>query len=418
MSGAQYTIAHLSDIHAGYHSGAKNNAQGINLREADGYLALSQMITEIIQEKVNAVVIAGDTFHSPKPTPNAIIFVQNQLRRLAKAGIRVYILAGNHDTVDVKADIAASRILHDPARGIYSHVEPYVQHEIGDGIFLHLVSHHLYSEQGSTMEKITPVEGQINIFSTHGSCIDPLLKLKLHTNQSPREIVIPDHLLVDKNWSYTLLGHIHERGYPGSKDGVHDTLSRRVYYNGSLIRRGFSDAEVPLGRGWTLWNVDSDGTFTPDYRMIPQRPQYDFLLDAKGMSSGDISEAVVKNLLSTQVNGENFDAATAPMVRQRLKNISPATHSALDWATINASARHTLEWKPKVISQISEDEDEIGARITGNETLGDSSDVVSLYDDWVKDSQAMEQTPENLRESVETQTRRFVELGQEVTLND
>lgn len=418
MSGVEFKVAHLSDIHAGYHSGSKSNAQGINIREADGYLALTQMITEIIQEKMNAVVIAGDTFHSPKPTPNAIIFVQNQLRRLAKAGIKVYILAGNHDTVDVKADIAASRILHDPARGIYSHVEPYVQHEISDGIFLHLVSHHLYSEQGSTMESIRPVEGQINIFSTHGSCIDPLLKLKLHTQQSPREIVIPDHLLVDNDWSYTFLGHIHERGYPGSKDGVHDTTQRRVYYNGSLIRRGFSDAEVPLGRGWTLWNISPEGTFTPEYRTIAQRPQYDFLLDAQGMSSGEISEAVVKNLIGTQVNGDTFDTATAPLVRQRLKNISPATHSALDWATINANARHTLEWKPKVISQVGDEEDEIGARITGNETLGDTSDVVSLYDGWVKESQAMQRTPENLRESVELQTRNFVELGQEVTLND
>lgn len=418
MSEAPFKIAHLSDIHAGYHSGNRQNAQGINLREADGYLALSRMVNEIIQEGVEAVVIAGDTFHSPKPTPNAIIFVQTQLRKLAKAKIKVYILAGNHDSLDVKADVAASKILHDPARGIYSHVEPYVKHEIADGIFLHLVSHHLYSEQAATMDEVAPQEGQINIFSTHGSCIDPLLKLKLHTQQSPREIVIPDHLLVDKDWSYTLLGHIHERGYPGSKDGIEDTTGRKVYYNGSLIRRGFSDGLTPLGRGWTLWEIDNNGTFTPTYKNIAQRPQYDFTMDAQGMGAAEISEAMVQNLQETQLNGGEFVAATAPLVRQKLKNISSATYAALDWAAINANSSHALQWLPKVVSQIEDDSKLSDVKITGKESFGEITDVVTLYDDWVKESKAMGETPEELKEIVEAQTRNFVELGQEVTLNE
>lgn len=192
--GISYKIAHLSDIHAGYKSTRLVNAQGINLREADGYIALSHMITDIINCEVDAAIIAGDVFHIPTPDVRAIIFVQNQLRRLWKAGISVYILAGNHDTNDVQADIAASRILHDPSRKIFSHVEPYIKHEITDGIIVHMISHHMYSEQAETMNDIKSEDNKINILTTHGSCIDPILNIKLHTEQSPREIVIPDNL--------------------------------------------------------------------------------------------------------------------------------------------------------------------------------------------------------------------------------
>src|SRR5690606_17148906 len=142
--------------------------------------------TQIIEQEVDAVLVPGDTFHVPEPKIRDIVFAQNQFRRFDLAGIPVYILAGNHDALDISAEIAASRVLHDPLRKIYSHVEPYVHHELADGINVHMVSHHLYVDQAATMESIKPHEGAINIFSTHGSVIDPLMRIKLHTEQSPR----------------------------------------------------------------------------------------------------------------------------------------------------------------------------------------------------------------------------------------
>ena len=127
-------------------------------------------------------------------------------------------------------------------------------------------------------DSVKTVDGEVNILSTHGSVIDPILHMRLSANESPREVVIPDPIIKDQNWSYTLLGHIHERGWVGSMNGKEDTAETRIYYNGSLIRRGFSDAETPLGRGWTLWTVDSDGNFSHEMKQIAQRPQYDLSL--------------------------------------------------------------------------------------------------------------------------------------------
>lgn len=410
-----FKIAHLSDLHLGYKSTRLTNTQGINLREADGYVAFSTAITEIIAENVDAVVVSGDIFHIPTPDIRAILFAQNQFRRFWQAGIPVYLLAGNHDTNDVKADIAASRLLHDPSRKIFSHVEPYVAHEIGDGITLHMVSHHMYSEQADTMKQIQPHDG-INIFATHGSCIDPLLKEKLHTEQSPREIVIPDFLFEDYDWDYAFLGHIHERGWVGSRDGKTDTAKKKVYYNGSLVRRGFSDKECKLGRGWTLWTIASDGTFKNDSRRLPQRPQQDFpLIDCKKKTAKQISDIIVQHLKASQVKGTEFDAKIAPLLRQRVTNMEPAVYSALDWNAINQNAQHAMLWGVKMVTKAEV--------VKKDPTVGgvnsfDGTDVVKVYDEWISTSGALAKTDDTLKDIAKDQARKFVEAGQEVALND
>lgn len=411
-----FSLAQLSDIHAEYKATILLNAQGINVREADGYVALSKIITDAIANEVDAVLICGDTFHSPTPGIRAVIFVQNQLRRLWQAGIPVYILAGNHDTNDIKSDIAASRLLHDPWKNIYSHVEPYVHYEIGDGINLHLISHHMFDEQSATMSQVKPVENEINILATHGSIFDSYLHEVLHAEKSPREVVIPQSLVNDNDWSYSLFGHIHERGWVGSSDKKTDTAKSKTYYNGSLIRRGFSDADVPLGRGWTLWNIDDFGTFTAEPKTVAQRPQYDFEeIDAKDMSASEITDVVIENLKTTQINGTEFDITTAPILRQKISNISPAKHSALDLKNISRNSEHSLSWQlePKTIAEKQAEKEKIEK---GKNS--DNSDVVKGYDEWIKESETktLKNVEKLTKDKVVKSAREYVKLGQEESL--
>lgn len=411
-----YRLAHLSDWHAGYRSGHYKNSQDVNIREMDGYQTLARIVKDIIEVGVDGVVIAGDIYHSPNPEIRSHIVVQNLLRKLWAAGIAVYMLAGNHDTNDVKADIAASRILHDPWRKIYSHAEPYVRHEIADGIHLHLVSHHMYSEQSDTMKQIKPIPGEINIFTTHGSCIDPLLEEKLKAESSPREIVIPDFLLKDNDWSYSMLGHIHERGWVGSNDGLTDTYGTRVYYNGSAIRRGFSDKPTPLGRGWTLWTISEDGVFEADPRTVPQRPQFDFdLLDASQLTTSELNEKILENLRASQGdNGPELDLSTAPILRQRVGNLTPSKRAGLDLKTIERESGHAFSWKihptwtiesPTPIAATEDDESE-------------GLDILSTYDRWVENAEAIKQTDESIRKGVQKQAREFVSIGLEKSFEE
>lgn len=417
MSKPLLKIAHASDIHAGYFSGRKTGEDGVNIREKDGYKALDRMITEIIENEVDCLLIAGDTFHISKPTTRSILFVREQMWRLWEASIPVYALGGNHEISDIQADISSAALLHDPWRGLYSHIEPYVRHEIKDGIFLHLVSHHMYGEQFETMKKVKPVKGAINIFSTHGSVIDPILEMKLHTEQSPREIVIPDGMLYDNDWSYTMLGHIHERGWIGSKDGLTDTYNSKVYYNGSLIRRGFSDGITPLGRGWTLWEVSEDGVFKAIPKEILQRPQLDFkTIDASNISASEISDRVIANLRGTQEDGLKFIVESAPILRQTFLNIDSAKYSALDWKAISENYAHAFDWKPHKITKEERLDKVLGESDKNNQliqTLG-TGDIVEAYNQWAKESTMLETIPEeDKRIKVTNKAKDFIKIGQE-----
>lgn len=416
MLSSMFKIAHLSDVHAGYTSTRKVNAQGINLREADGYIALKRMITDVIEHEVDAVVVPGDTFHTPTPNMRSIQFVQRQFWRLWQASIPVYILSGNHDVSDLRAEISASRILDDPWKKIYSHAEPYAHHKIADGINLHMVSHHMYGEQKDTMSQVKPVDGEINIFATHGSVIDPILEYKLHTEHSPREIVIPDELLAD-GWDYMMLGHIHERGWVGSTDKKTDTAESRIYYNGSLIRRGFSDKDVPLGRGWTLWEIDTDGTFKAYPKTVQQRPQYDFdIIDAIDLSSSDLTDVILANLKSTQIDGSTeFDSHTAPIVRQKIVNLSSSKYAGLDYKIIDQNTQHTMLWDLK--HSPHEEARTSGSTIIEHGEIAGSTDVLKAYDDWAERSTTLKNLSDDFRDKVLLDAKNFVKSGQEAMLD-
>ena len=147
-------IAHLSDLHLGYSSSnCKLNPQGVRWREADGYMAWIREIKDIINDgTVDVVLIAGDVFHTPTPSILAVKQAQKGVRMLADAGIPAVILTGNHDTSDVRSELAATALLNDPDHGVYSHYEPYATYDVNDDVRLHLISHHLYKEQASTWD--------------------------------------------------------------------------------------------------------------------------------------------------------------------------------------------------------------------------------------------------------------------------
>jgi len=410
-----FKLADLSDPHIGYASTRNVDKQGINLRVRDGYRALAEAVDQMIEQEVDAALFPGDIFHVPEPKIRDIIFMQNQLRKLADVGIPCYLLSGNHDALDKASEIAASRVLDDPYRKIFSEYKPYVSHEIADGIVVHMISHHLFSDQAETMKGVKPVEGAVNILSAHGSVVDPLTQMKLHTEQSPREIVIPDYIFKDHEWDYTLLGHIHERGWVGSKDKKTDTMKKKVFYAGSIIRRGFSDKVVPLGKGWTMWTIEPSGEMTPTFFTVTQRPQDDFKpIDAANLSAGDITDLIIKNLRNSHGFEDGFEEGSAPILRQQVFNLDPGKHRSLDWKSIEASSKHALQWSLK--ASIDAPAVEVASAVEGSVT--ESGDILKMYEDWIDKSDAMTKVATDHKPLVLAQGRKFIRSGQEGVLDE
>ena len=209
----EFKIAQISDCHLGYRSGQFRDVEtGINLREQDGYDALEKAIDEIIEAKPDVVICSGDMFHSPKPSIYTIIQCKRILQKLVKAGIPFYNIAGNHDAEDSIREIPANAVIDEPLLNLYSYTEPYVVVEIAPGIVCHFVSHHGFIAQQETMKQLKTIKGKFNILVTHGSVYDTNMNMILHSESEPREIVIPEEIM-NMDWDYTLMGHIHERGW-------------------------------------------------------------------------------------------------------------------------------------------------------------------------------------------------------------
>ncbi|HVO34633.1 MAG TPA: exonuclease SbcCD subunit D [Gemmatimonadales bacterium] len=93
-------IAHLADMHLGFRQFQRLDASGVNQREADVAAAFRRAVDTVIDQRPDAVVLAGDLFHSVRPTNRAIIEAFTGLRRLREAlpAAPVVLIAGNHDT--------------------------------------------------------------------------------------------------------------------------------------------------------------------------------------------------------------------------------------------------------------------------------------------------------------------------------
>lgn len=397
-----YNIAFFADAHIGYSAKVRSTERGVNVRVQDGYDALKEIARQILRqndkEPINAVVIGGDLFHTSKPTPRDILVAQEVLRVIADRGIQVYVLAGNHDATDERAHVAAVAPINDPKRGIHALYHPYKAYDLTDGIILHAVSHHgLKKDEVPAVES---VEGKINIFTTHGAAFDPKNKTLMNCESSPREQIIPVEMIVDDNFAMKLLGHYHSR-YPVGGEVLN------AWYSGSTIRRGFSDAPGP--RGWLLVKLDDDGRNIVQPFDIKQRPQYDLTpIDAEGLTASDVMDRLKTNIETT------LEAESAPIVRQKLINVTAGVRQGIDMDHIHELTKHMLYWD---LSRKAPERESV--LVDGKENRASLErrggiNLLSSFKDWIK-SEA-EQVPEEYRDYVVKDAERYIKEARNANL--
>jgi len=87
-------ILHTADLHLGIGFGKFSGEVGSKRRQ-DLLDTFRKIVDTAKEQKVDAVLIAGDLFNSPKPPNHIVSFVNRELSRLGR--IPVLISAGNHD---------------------------------------------------------------------------------------------------------------------------------------------------------------------------------------------------------------------------------------------------------------------------------------------------------------------------------
>src|SRR5919108_1392039 len=95
---ASIKIAHLADTHIGMENyGRINPESGLNQRLHDFRHSLDPAVDTAITEHADLVVFAGDIYKTRDPTPTHQREFARRIQRLSAAGIKVLLVAGNHD---------------------------------------------------------------------------------------------------------------------------------------------------------------------------------------------------------------------------------------------------------------------------------------------------------------------------------
>lgn len=181
--------------------------------------ALDNLIDLAIEEEINFVLIAGDLYDGDWKDYNTGLFFVRQMSRLGKAGIKVFIISGNHDAVN---QITKTMPLPDNVT-LFSHKKPQSVKLDDIGVMIHGQS---YASRAVTENLVLQYpqhnSNNFNIGLLHTS----LTGREGHENYAP--CTLDD--LKSKGYDYWALGHVHKREivsedpwiiFPGNVQGRH-----------------------------------------------------------------------------------------------------------------------------------------------------------------------------------------------------
>jgi DNA repair protein SbcD/Mre11 len=246
-------LAHIADPHLGIRQYHRQTPAGINQREADVAQAFRSAIDGVIAARADAVVIAGDLFHSVRPTNAAIVFAFRQFQRLREAlpDAPIVLIAGNHDTprsaetgsiLRLYEELGVDVAVDEPRRLLYPRLDlsvfavPHQALVSGDRPQLR--------PEGTESRQVLVVHGEISgVFPSEHSAADYGGALLDLNEIGPEE------------WTYVAMGHYHVQyavtetaWYAGALEYVSPNLW------GELVEE---EQRGTRGKGWLLVDLDT-----------------------------------------------------------------------------------------------------------------------------------------------------------------
>ncbi|MCU0645019.1 MAG: DNA repair exonuclease [bacterium] len=297
---------HCSDTHLGYSDYYKIDSKtGINHREQDFYAAWNFLIDEILRQKPDFVIHAGDLFHTTRPTNRAIAVALEGIQKVSDAGIPFVMISGNHSTPKIRAtgSIFESIALFPNVYAAFQ--SKYQKFQIGE-CAVHCIPHcSLTEDLQRAFEAIKPVKkAKYQILVTHGSWAGQ----KSFSMGEFNEQKLPDPELISEfKLDYIALGHYHK----------HIEIRPNIIYSGSTERTSFNEAGNLTG--YVLVDLHEEKIVHCE---IPSRPMFKL----EPIDCYNLNAAQIYDELSRRSTGELKDA----LVSLTLTNIQHQTLVRLD----------------------------------------------------------------------------------------
>src|ERR1035437_8657283 len=197
----EFFFLHAADLHLGSpFLGLSSTDEDLARRVASASReAFEELVDQAISRQVNFVVIAGDIYDGDWKDTTIGHFFNRQMARLARAGIPVYNVRGNHDAESV---ITSAVTLPDSVK-VFSSKRPETFQIPELRVALHGQSFpNRAVPENLALTYPAPVPGWFNIGVLHTSCDGR----PNHDNYAPCSV----QDLLQRGYQYWALGHCHE----------------------------------------------------------------------------------------------------------------------------------------------------------------------------------------------------------------
>jgi hypothetical protein len=280
-------LAHLADLHLGFRQYHRQTPAGINQREADTAAAFRQAVDGVLVARPDVIVVAGDLFHSVRPTNAAIVFAFQQFQRL-RAGLPdtpIVLIAGNHDTPRSTETGSILRLFDELGVDVASgEARRFSYRALGLSV---LAVPHQALVQAERPVLRPDGSARYEVLVAHGE-VDGVFPSDRSTVEYGGAVVRADEFGPGE-WSYVAFGHYHVRTPLGARGWYCGALE---YVSSNPWGELSDEAEKGVaGKAWLLVDLDS-GVATPQ-AIAPARRVMDLpRLDGAGLLPDELQAKI------------------------------------------------------------------------------------------------------------------------------
>jgi len=397
---------HFADVHLGIENyGRIDPSTGLHTRLQDFIKCFSFAMDIALEEKVDLVLFAGDAYKTSNPNPTHQREFARQIYRLSEAKIPVIMINGNHDipvsfgratSLDIFAtlNVSGMRVVTEPEllkiETKAGPVQVFGMPWPTKNLFLDKEEYKNFTDEEITLEIQKRVSDQIiasarlinpnipAIFAAHLAAAEATYSGSERSAIIGRDPVFLTSILVQKEFDYVALGHIHKfqdlnlDGHPP------------VVYSGSIERINFGEEKDD--KGVCLVNIEKGQT---SYEFIPL-PARKFVTIEVNISEEqeptnalireiekyDLSEAVVRVFYTMSAEKEDL---------MDFKRINSALEGAFLVTTIAKKSKP--EERRKRVEEITED---LGMLEAMDKYIQNNPDLVPLAEELKTYAQELE----------------------------
>jgi len=326
-------FAHLADLHLGFRQYHRQTPAGLNQREADVANAFRSAVDRLLAERPDAVVVAGDIFHTVRPTNPAILFAFHQFRRMREAlpEAPIVVIAGNHDSprstetgsiLRLFESLGVDVAIDQPRRLVYPRL----------GLSILAIPHPaLLAPEPPVLDPEGPERFQVLL--VHGE-VEGLFPVDRSATEYGGALLRREDL-TRAGWSYVALGHYH----------VQHQVAPQVWYAGALDYVSPNpwgelldeQARRQHGKGWLLVDLES-GAVTRKPVALARR-----VVDLEPIDAGGQTVAALDALVSGRVRSVPGGIADQ-IVRLVIRNVPRHVAREMDHAAIRGYRAEALNF--------------------------------------------------------------------------